>query len=63
MLASNYINNHENLLSVIFSYLDIKELANLRTVSKIYNKVSNNFNGKWKNACFDFFYLNNESHR
>jgi len=63
MLASNYINNHENLLSEIFSYLDVKELSNIRTVSKIYKKASNNFNGNWKDACLNWFYLNSENQR
>jgi len=63
MLALNYINNNENLLSLVFSYLNVKDLCQIRPVNKIYNKVSNNFNQYWKDACWNYFSLNNENQR
>lgn len=63
MLAINYINNNENLLSLVFSYLNVKDLCQIRPVNKIYNKVTNNFNKYWKDTCQNYFSLNNENQR
>jgi len=63
MLAINSINNNENLLSIVFSYLNVKDLSQIRPVNKIYNKVSFNFNKYWKDACTNYFSLNNENQR
>lgn len=63
MFYSSLVNSNENILSVIFSYADVKDLAVLNSVNKTYNKVSNLYNNYWREACNNYFCSFYDSYR
>ena len=63
MLNSGLIYNNENLINIIFSYLNVKDLANISSVSKGFNRISNEYNKYWREACNEFFCSSYEQNR
>jgi hypothetical protein len=63
MFYSSLVNSNENILRVIFSYADVKDLAALSSVNRIYNKVTTLFNNNWREACNNYFCSFYESYR
>ena len=63
MHHSNYISQNDNLIHVVFSYLNVRDLSILKNVSKSFNKTTNGFNHYWHNACFKYFCSDNDGYR
>lgn len=60
-MLANYFN--ENLMQLIFSFLNVKDLASVNCVSKFFNNISNGFNNIWRESCVDYFCCGYEHHR
>jgi hypothetical protein len=63
MISPNCVTSNENLLKVICTYLDVKDLSIVNSVSKPLNKVSKGFNNYWRNKCIDTFSTDYEHYR
>ncbi len=63
MYSTNLLNNNENLMHVIFSFSNVKDLSVLSRVNKSFHKLSSNFNNYWRDACDNFFCSPYETYR
>lgn len=63
MLASNFVNSNENLIHIIFSYLNVKDLASISATCRNFHKVSGSFNHYWREACNFYFCSTYEENR
>lgn len=63
MLTTENKKSQKNLLSIIISYLNVKDISQKRTVNKNFKYVSENFNKYWKDELLNHFSVNNECHR
>jgi hypothetical protein len=47
--------NNSNLIKSIFSYLEPKEIPDLRLVCKQFKDIIDNINSFWREICNEFF--------
>ena len=63
MIANQIVCQNENLLKIVLSYMNVKDLASTTQVNKTFYKISNVFNDYWRNACCSYFSSPYEQHR
>jgi hypothetical protein len=63
MLTYTSVNTNENLVNIIFAYLNVKDLATVSSVCKTFHKMSKGYNNYWRECCINFFSSKGEQHR
>jgi hypothetical protein len=63
MLTHTSVNTNENLVNIIFAYLNVKDLAAVSSVCKTFNKMSKGYNNYWRECCINYFSSKGEQHR
>jgi hypothetical protein len=62
MLSTNSVNTNENLINIIFAYLNVKDLSAVSSVCKTFHKMSKGYNNYWRESCIDYFSSACEQH-
>ena len=63
MFSIQSVNTNENLVNIIFAYLNVRDLAAASCVNKTFNKMSKGYNNYWRESCIDYFSSNRENNR
>jgi hypothetical protein len=63
MISTQSVNSNENLVNIIFAYLNVRDLAAVSSACKTFNKMSKGYNNYWRESCINYFSSNCENHR
>jgi hypothetical protein len=63
MITTNTSNMNENLINIIFAYLDVRDLSSVSSVCKTFHKLSKGYNNYWRESCINYFSSTCEQHR
>jgi hypothetical protein len=62
MLPTNSVNTNENLVNIIFAYLNVKDLSYASSVCRTFHKMSKGYNSYWRESCINYFSSTCEQH-